>query len=216
MLRWAPLKTAESVRWLSPLTYPHWLEGQDPWLETKLPYALKIMHPAYRNEGRNSIAVSWQEIARASGVSIAPGTNFFSFARQENGVWAWPPVFDRHPEEGGLPPELLGAVYEHLDNAEFGLVWTSWNYAEAFEGQSAIVDDESGQQFYAAVRQDGGPGARGVPFIESPMNYWWPKDNSWCAATGYDEVETIIAADSIELLRRIHEDPRLETIILKS
>ncbi|WMN02131.1 hypothetical protein [Rhodococcus erythropolis] len=48
------------------------------------------------------------------------------------------------------------------------------------------------------------------------MNYWWPEDNRWCAATGYDEVETIIAAASLELLREIDEGPRLETIILKS
>ncbi|RVW03841.1 hypothetical protein EGT50_04820 [Rhodococcus xishaensis] len=42
-------------------------------------------------------------------------------------------------------------------------------------------------------------------------NFWWPTDQSWCAATGIDDLYTLVVSADLARLEVAHADPRLET-----
>ncbi len=46
---------------------------------------------------------------------------------------------------------------------------------------------------------------------ETP-NFFWPKDRSWCVGTGIDSRDTLVAANSRDIIERLASDSTIETI----
>lgn len=209
---WLGHPSSAPARWLAPYPYPGWTDG---WLADRYPHILRILHPAYSyDEAGGQQPVTWTQIAAATGATMSPHIDF----TEVTGVLSPDPVlegvFDEGPEMGSLPPEQIEVVYEHFRDARYGLFWEGWG---------GFLDEPI--RGYAQV--SGGPGSGGLSYqvvhvartIVEPAtrmrthNYWWPEDQSWCAATGIDEVETVIVSASRVRLERIHADPRLETLL---
>ncbi|MBD0862549.1 hypothetical protein IA539_15200 [Gordonia sp. zg691] len=208
---WLGHPSAEPAQWLAPYPYP---DGAGGWLADRYAHIVRILHPAYvDDESGRQHPVTWTQIAAATGATMSPQVDFTDVT----GVVSPDPVvegvFDDGPEMGSLPPELIESVYEHLRDARYGLFWEGWGefLDEPIRGCARVSDgpDRGGLSYQVVqARATSEPATR----MRTP-NYWWPEDQSWCAATGIDEVETVVASASRVRLERLHADSRLETLL---
>lgn len=120
-----------------------------------------------------------------------------------------PPEPDGLPEMGSLPEGLLDPLFEHLHDAYAGLFWAGWGgFLDADLLGAAAVHDTNDWRYcvVSAVRSPGPSSVR-----ERSPNFWWPRDHSWCTATGIDENRTLVVSANRDRLRAIHEDPRFDS-----
>jgi len=218
----------ERVGWLSfnssllrerlvsyPYPYPG-PPGQAGWLSDTYPYLLHIMHPTGGPDDPSGAGtVTWAHIADARGIHLRPGRAFYDVVGIHDPAPILDGVFDELPESGKLPTELQQPLYEHLNAAQWGLLWDGFHcdpvdaafYDEA-DTVARTVESEGGLRYHPlTIDRTGRPSA----MTSRSPNFWWPQDHSWVAATGIDEYETLVASTDWALLDQIHHDPRFET-----
>lgn len=214
---WVGDPLPDRARWLAPFPYPD-AEPTGHWLADRYPHVLRILHPAYRHDDGEPRAVTWSRIAAAVGTEMIVGTQFSDIvgAWFSHGVAGTDPcatiegIFDTEPEIGSLPPELIDVVYDHFDDVQSGLFWDGWGgfLDEAIHGCARVSEGLNGlrYQFVTATRS---PEQRATR-TRSP-NFWWPADQTWCGATGIDEMDTLVVSTDLARLESVHANPALET-----
>ena len=165
---------------------------------------LRIFHPAYtlRTGGLDG-AVTWAEIARANGTYIHAGAQLGAITRSERYEWeGQPSVFDRPPETGNLPRELLDAVSRVLARRTstpgscYFAVWEGWGCGTPPEVRSAPTFSVPGRTYHLLT----GPVDAVYELADAwqpprSPSLWWPQDHTWCVATEVDLKTTYIGAD---------------------
>ncbi|MFD4468428.1 hypothetical protein ACFWPA_09055 [Rhodococcus sp. NPDC058505] len=199
-----------AAEWVFPYRYPDALAGGG-WLADRFGPLLQILHPAYLDGGAEPTPVSWAAIAAACGTTLSPGATFMQVAAVDGPNAVVDGVFDDRPEMGSVPVELVPALYEHFPDAGSGLMWAGWAgfLDEEIRGCARVREPDGLEyQVIAATRVPGGRVVR-----SRTPNFWWPRDRSWCAATGIDDEHTLVAAADRSRLEAVHADPRLETLL---
>ena len=216
-LGWLGDPSPDSATWLAPYPYPD-AEPNGHWLADRYPHVLRILHPAYLDYDGEPRAVTWAQIAAAVGTEITVGTHFSSI------VGAWfpestrPPdpnatidgIFDTSPEMGSLPPELIDIVYDHFDDAHAGLFWAGWGgfLDEPIRGCARVSESPHGLDYQVVTKARSN--ARPTTRMRTP-NFWWPANQTWCAATGIENVDSIVVSADLARLESVHANPALET-----
>jgi hypothetical protein len=169
---------------------------------------VRVFHPAYRGAGSDRVGVAWADIAGANGTRMHAGAQLGALTGSERYEWEGQPgVFDRPPETGSLPRELLDpltdllAAHTSTPGACYFAVWdgAGWLPPEVRAAPRFSVPQRTHHLLTGpveAVREladalQGSP--LGAP--RSP-NVWWPQDHAWCVATEVDLKTTYIGAES--------------------
>jgi hypothetical protein len=155
----------------------------------------RIFHPAERNEGEGRVPVRWSEVAEANGRIAHPEMQWPTIAlREPYSNWRHPGLWDREPNEGSLPadlvPELVEVLRRHTSTPD--RVWFAvWN------GYSGLAFDDSGigtidLSAWPGSRIKSGKGLRTVgarrqppsaPTFELPGRAYWLLSGPIDAAT---------------------------------
>ena len=216
-LGWIGDSLPDSATWLAPYPYPD-AGPTGHWLADRYPHVLRILHPAYIHYDGEPRAVTWSQVATAVGAEMIVGTQFSEIVR----VWFPDPVkrpdpcatiegiFDTEPEMGSLPPELIDVVYDHFDDVQSGLFWDGWGefLDEPIRGCARVSEGLQGWN-YQVVTTTRSPAQRATR-TRTP-NFWWPADQSWCGATGIDDMDTLVVSADLARLESVHANPGLET-----
>ncbi|MGF7123511.1 hypothetical protein [Rhodococcus sp. BE178] len=212
-LGWVGDSSPDAATWLAPYRYPD-AGPASGWPADRFPYVLRILHPAHRGPDGKAQPVTWAEIAEARNVPLEPGMAFQDLSGFDDRCATVDGLFDESPELGSLPAGLLDAVYAHLDDAAHGLFWDGWNgFLDQPIRECARVREDPTGLSYQVVRATR-PAATGAVRQRTP-NFWWPTDRSWCAATGIDDMHTLVVARDPERLAAAHADPRFETLLYR-
>lgn len=207
---WVGDPDASHATWLSPYRYPDALAGGG-WLVGRFPHLLQILHPAYRDSDGGQTPVRWAAVARACDTAMSPGAIFPQVAAVDSPNALVDGVFDDRPEMGSVPVELIPSLYEHFPDAGFGLMWAGWaGFLDEEIRDCARVREPDGLD-YQVITATRAQESRAVR--SRTPNFWWPRDHSWCAATGIDDEHTLVAAADRTRLESLHDDPRLETLL---
>ncbi|MGO4200356.1 hypothetical protein AB4Z09_01095 [Rhodococcus sp. TAF43] len=210
-LGWVGDPSPDAATWLAPYRYPD-AGPASGWAADRFPYVLRILHPAHLGPDGEAQPATWAEIAEARNVRLEPGMAFPELSGFDDPCATVDGLFDATPEMGSLPAGLLDAVYSHFDDAAHGLFWDGWNgLLDHPIRQCARVREDPTGPSYQVVRATRSVEA-GAVRLRTP-NFWWPTDHSWCAATGIDDMHTLVVAADLERLAAAHADPRLETLL---
>lgn len=164
---------------------------------------VRIFHPAYRHvEGRLE-PVRWAEIASVHNAHAHPGMQLPGISGRNRVNGERPPSdFDRWPEPGLLPPELVGplatVLRRHTRTPErcWFAVWHGW---------ADVRDDDfirGSPTFRVPAREyhllrgplDAAVGGVLAEHYRSP-NLIWPDDRTWCLASEIDFDTTYLGCD---------------------
>lgn len=208
-IRWTECATTEHAQWLNPYSYPSAFDVEgNGWLSTHFKHAVRVLHPAYRD----GLPVTWREIATERGVALGQGTSFYDVTGNSSPNFTLDGVFDTPPEQGSLPEEVIGVIYEVLGDAQFGLLWEGFRdpgLSDRLAGAAAV---RNGATVYKAIEVSGSPTAF---TLERSPSFWWPRSRSWCAATGLDSYDTLVASSSEQVLNALAAIENLEVQVLR-
>ncbi|MDI9918716.1 hypothetical protein [Rhodococcus sp. IEGM 1379] len=216
-LGWIGDPLPDTAEWLAPYPYPD-AGPRGQWLADRYPHTLRVLHPAYLDTDGESQPVTWAQIAAAVGTEMTVGAQLSEI------VGAWFPettglpdpsatiegTFDTAPEMGSLPPELINVLFNHFDDAQAGLFWTGWGefLDEPIRGSALVSEGPDGLDYQVVTTTRSS--TQSATRMRTP-NFWWPADHTWCAATGIDEVDTLVVSTDLGRLESVHANPALET-----
>lgn len=193
-IRWVGCEVADHARWLHPYRYPFAFDADgSSWLSTRFRHAVRILHPAYMDR----VPVTWDEISTARGVPLGVRTSFYDLTGSNSPNHTVVDIFDTPPEQGSLPEEALELVYGALGDAGFGLLWEGFHDPGLSERLAVAATVRSDATVYKAISVSDSPTAF---TLERSPSFWWPESHSWCAATGLDSFETLVASSNTQLL----------------
>lgn len=209
---WAPCQTAESAAWLDTAGYPYPVDRTGKgWLNDRFRNLIRILHPAYIGEEEEP--VPWRRIAEHNSVEIAGPVTFGEIAGNPSPNFVLREVYDTTPEMGSLPAELTPAVYRLLKDAQYGLIWDGFADPglERYLEPAARFRMKGERIVYKSLVRDDSTRFT----LDRTPSFWWPQSRNWCAATGLDSVETLVASSDIEILDKIAKHPALEVQFLR-
>ena len=181
---------------------------------------VRLLHPAFRDEGGDHVLVSWSEIATANGRTVHPEMQWPHIS----GVWehsgeSAPGLWDREPDVGTLPrtyaailSDLLARHTATPDQVWF-CVWEGWGGLRFHPVGRAQLTSKPLRRPRPRVQLPkqaprvklpnrayyllSGPiGAVNESMVEPPFwvsaNIWWPDDRKWCVATEIDFAWTYV------------------------
>lgn len=199
---------------------------------------VRLLHPAIRIEDGRQVAVSWTEIAAATGRTPHPEMQWPNIS----GVWEHSGetvagLWDLEPDVGSLPRqyvdrlrEILSAFTTTPDRVWFA-VWDGFGGLKIRPGGTAVLS------FGLQQRRPPNPEPSPAPTFHLPnrsfyllfgpiegmnesmcegpfwqsANLWWPDDRAWCVATEIDFAWTYVGGDSA-LIDELISDPGFEAI----
>jgi hypothetical protein len=185
----------------------------------------RILHPARRSAGRDTVKVRWAELAGVAGTRLNASTQFDDLrGHQEDLV---------PPRRGTLEPDELAVLIEHLNRhtCQAESCWFAiWDGYGWIQGGAAVAELRHSAGPHtgpsplrvpaARVQVPGrslilyrGPiadAAAWSPVLQSP-NLWWPADHLWCACSEIDLQSTYLGG-SRALIEELSGDDRIETL----
>ncbi len=195
---------------------------------------VRVLHPAYRHEGNDRVAVTWAEIAAANGRTVHPEMQWPHIS----GVWEHsggrhPGVWDQEPEVGTLPRDHAAVLADLLvtytatpERVWFG-VWDGWggSLVEGVLAGGARRPRRRDERLPAAPRLElpgrsyyllsGSIDAVTESLVGPPAwqsaNLWWPEDRAWCVATEIDFAWTYVGGRQA-LIEDLGRHPGLEVV----
>ncbi|MHC3370843.1 hypothetical protein AAI421_28300 (plasmid) [Rhodococcus aetherivorans] len=171
-------------------------------------HVVRILHPAYLDNR----PVRWEEVGARTGNVVRATSTWYEVCGSARPNYVVEGVFDCPPEQGSLPSVLQQPVYERLTSVSEGLLWNGYNDPQTRRltdsAPSIYVDTDEYRVIEKTDEAEGGSSLDVTP------NYWWPSDHSWCAATGIDSFDTLIATSDARLAAEIVAIPGIEAFIL--
>jgi hypothetical protein len=182
----------------------------------------RVLHPAWARDGS---PVRWESVAAWSGRTAHSLVQFDRLTRPLNGDRVAAPPFERRPDDGPMPRNVLGPLCEalaaHTTTPEecFVGLWEGRRLLEPgvrtlrlgmpgqrlqliFEGPLEAVHDNEWTNYDGTLVQEG-------------PNCMWPADRAWFVASDVDQDSTYFGG-SPRLLEALVADPRLEVWAARS
>lgn len=169
---------------------------------------VRILHPAYLN----ARPVRWDEVGGQTGHALDVASTWYDVSGSASPNHVIEGVFDCPPEQGSLPAALQEPIYECLSSVSTGLLWNGFNDPEVRRLTDLAPSVHVGGSEYRVieVRKSDEHGLR----LDVTPNYWWPRDHSWCAATGIDSFDSLIATSETHLAAELAAIPGVEALML--
>jgi hypothetical protein len=158
----------------------------------------RIFHPA--ENGQLDTPVRWQAVAEANGKVAHPAMQWASITgsfRFEHGA-SQPGIWDREPEEGSLPKQLLPALvpvlerYTRTPDRCWFAVWDGYGSMALGDHDAPAIEIPHRRLLLLT-----GPitavytSLCTAPWWQSP-SLWWPDDRAWCVETEVDLMSTYV------------------------
>ncbi|GLF99597.1 hypothetical protein [Streptomyces yaizuensis] len=180
------------------------------------PAYARILHPAQLDER----PVRWAAVAAAYGRPLAQDSRWHEVIGagqhyQNASEYGLAGVWDEHPAEGPIPPELALALIPVLarhtrtpDRCWFAL-WNGYGRWD-FDGVPSFETPHRERVLLAGALTDAPSPAAGddEAYAELP-DLWWPQDRAWCVGGDVDLVSTYVGG-SPELIADVLAAPGLE------
>ncbi|TLW90654.1 hypothetical protein FFT09_20105 [Saccharomonospora piscinae] len=217
--------SADVTGWFAPVLHDAPRDNIRALVPDMYPQYVRLLHPAYQERPKGKRMVQWKEIAAYTNRVFHPLVQFpnlvgLRLQQYESGInenegkygpWTDP------PEQGTLPPEIIGSVVEVLrrctdtpDNCFFAL-WSGWADVRRLDIAKAAHLRLPGRDYI--VFQGAIDTAKQSVFKWrfQAMNLWWPADRRWFLATDIDLESTYIGIDDNGMEAMMNQD-LLETI----
>ena len=208
---WRPAENPQRADWIRDGSYPAVFDRSgNRWMAQAFTHTVRILHPAYLNDR----PVRWEDIGSRTGHTLNMGSSWYDVSGSTSPNHVVEHVFDCPPEQGSLPALFQEPLYECLATVSTGLLWNGYNDPEARRlldlAPSTQIDTAEFQVLEASDSNE-----YGFELAVTP-NYWWPEDHSWCAATGIDLFDTLVATSDTRLTANIMAIPGIEALMIPS
>ena len=196
------------------------------WVPTGFAAYARVLHEVDGYDGPSPV-VRWGDVARWSGVVLAPTTQWIDVALPEILPPMPPPWRNQGPREGWLSRVDTAALAAVLDPSgrarSFFGVWSG--YGPLIDVRDSLSNDAPPPARYAPqptlelpwrdYQLYDGTSTGASSFIAAGGRFqsasiWWAADRSWFVASEIDLTATYVGA-SRDIIGRLLDDPRLET-----